>query len=184
MSLVSGLFWHADSTGRSPCRTGPVESRRSRSRSDAAGALDWNRETSTILGRGLGNAVLPKPGRCRLRSPGADRGNFAAVTGGLVAGFVGAAAGDAGQGAGRCRRSPRATASGTRRGRRFAAPRSKRRERCGPAPPQRIALPVKCCSSRKAKHVRCYGLPDPGPPGVSGRCDGGGRSTAGAPLKP
>src|ERR1700760_152111 len=111
MSLKRSML--AVSTARTARRTGPVQSRRSRSRSDAAGALDWFRETSTILGRGLGSAVLPEPGRCHLwESPrlAAPRRYFAAVPGVLVVELVGTAAGDAAADAGRCGRTPRATA--------------------------------------------------------------------------
>jgi hypothetical protein len=132
----------ARSTARTARRTGPVKGRRSRSRSDAEGALDWFRETSTILGWRWGSALLPHLHRCHLGSLGGSRPTPslrfpASWWSSWSARRPATRAVDAG----RCRRAPRATASGARRGRRFAAPRSKQRERSGPAlpPPTGVA---------------------------------------------
>jgi hypothetical protein len=126
----------ASFTARTARRTGPVQSRRSRSRSDAAGALDWSRETSTISGWGWGSALLPHPHRSSLGSLGADRPTPSLrLPASWWPSWSARRPVTPLPDAGRCGRAPRATASGTRRGRRFAAPRSKRRERPGPAPP-------------------------------------------------
>jgi hypothetical protein len=112
-------------------RTAPVKGGRSPSFSDAVGALDGFRETSTIPGGGLGSALLPKPRRCQLWSP---TGNWLRLLLRYSSSWCPRSRRVWARGCrirDRCGRSPGAAGSGARRAA-IAAPRSLKRERRGP----------------------------------------------------